>query len=197
MTYDELIFMLRNAENAYDVCKYYKQLAEIMPSISKMFLFDQRSKYHGYDLFMHCCATVAGLPADLEDDMVYLAALLHDIGKVAAQVLLESGVAAYKGHSEHSYLETNSYVIPELQSSGIILDDAQIERLLFYIRHHDDDFKSMNYCLKPYRKLPKWQLAAWCQLEISDASAHTLYPKTKERIRCCNVMLNLVNKGKY
>lgn len=84
MTKQELIRLLRTAESPYDVCAYHKGLADVMPSISKMFCFDQRSKYHGYDLFTHCCATVALLPKDLKSDMVYLAALIHDIGKVEA-----------------------------------------------------------------------------------------------------------------
>lgn len=197
MNYNELIFILRNAENAYDVCKYYAQLAELMPSISKMFLFDQRSKYHGYDLFTHCCATVAGLPSNLEDDMVYLAALIHDIGKVEAQVMLESGVAAYKGHPEHSCYDVSTIIIPELKKAMIELSDDQQDRLLFYIRHHDDDFRSLNFCLKPYRKLPKWQLRNWCLLEIADAKAHSLYPKIEKRINDVQIMLRIIDKGRY
>ena len=197
MTKQELIRLLRTAESPYDVCAYHKGLADVMPSISKMFCFDQRSKYHGYELFTHCCATVALLPKDLKSDMVYLAALIHDIGKVEAQILLESGAASYKGHPEHSYVETISSIIPELSAAGIMLDSDEKEQLLFFVRHHDDDFKAMNYCLKRYRSLPKFWLLAWCNLEIADAKAHTMYQKTQERVRTCNVMLNLVTKGKY
>lgn len=197
MTKQELIRLLRTAESPYDVCAYHKELADVMPSISKMFCFDQRSKYHGYDLFTHCCATVALLPKDLKSDMVYLAALIHDIGKVEAHILLDNGIASYKGHQEHSYAETISSIIPELSTAGINLSSDEQDQLLFFVRHHDDDFKSMQYNLKPYRNLPKFWLLAWCNLEIADAMAHTMYFKTQERIRTCNVMLNLVLKNKY
>ena len=36
---------------------------------------------HQYDLWNHSLQTVCNLPKDIDEDMVYLAALLHDIGK--------------------------------------------------------------------------------------------------------------------
>ena len=47
-----------------------------------MFDYDQMNKAHQYDLWMHCIHTVLEIPKNIDDDMLYLSALLHDIGKV-------------------------------------------------------------------------------------------------------------------
>ena len=52
-----------------------------MPAIRVMFDYNQNSQYHQYDLWMHCVHTVLGIDGKIEDDMLFLIALLHNIGK--------------------------------------------------------------------------------------------------------------------
>ena len=46
-----------------------------------MLPYDQNNSYHPYDLWEHCVRTALEIPKDIADDMLFIAAMLHDIGK--------------------------------------------------------------------------------------------------------------------
>ena len=75
----------RTARSFDDVDQARDQIAEIIPAIRIMFEYDQKNHAHQYDLWEHCVQTVINLPESVKDDMVFLAALLHDIGKPECQ----------------------------------------------------------------------------------------------------------------
>ena len=51
------------------------------PCVVRMFEYNQENSYHQYDLWLHSVRTVLEIPKSATDDMLYLAALLHDIGR--------------------------------------------------------------------------------------------------------------------
>jgi len=81
LTFEELISLLRNAKCFEEIDNKRDDIDDVIPIIKIMFNFDQQNHAHPYDLWEHCVRTVLNLPRNIEDDMVYLAALLHDIGK--------------------------------------------------------------------------------------------------------------------
>ena len=62
--------------------------------------FDQKTKYHKYDLFEHTMTCYDNLVKQTgnENPCVITASLLHDVGKMATQNIKEDGSANYIGH---------------------------------------------------------------------------------------------------
>lgn len=68
-----------------------------------MFGYDQKNSAHQYDLWMHSLHVVCNLPRRMENDMVYLAALLPDIGsqkRSAGENARVIRTCHYYGHPE-------------------------------------------------------------------------------------------------
>jgi len=81
---------------AEDLIRFAPILAAVIPEMSPMIGFDQRSPHHAYDLYTHTAYVVAGVPADLP---LRWAALLHDIGKVPTFTLDETGRGHFYDHA--------------------------------------------------------------------------------------------------
>ena len=85
MKLSELLNVLKTAETAEKMDAGREEIAALIPAVRTMFGYDQKNSAHQYDLWMHSLHVVCNLPRRMENDMVYLAALLHDIGKPEAQ----------------------------------------------------------------------------------------------------------------
>ncbi len=85
MTFKELILLLRNSTFVEEIDQHRDEILKLIPKVGIMVGFDQQNYAHQYELWEHCLWTVIGLPKDIDDDMVYLAALIHDIGKPDCQ----------------------------------------------------------------------------------------------------------------
>ena len=82
-----------------------------------MFDYDQQNYAHQFDLWMHSLNVVVNLPRNLNDDMLYLAALFHAIGKLESRC--RSNRAGdlnihYYGHPQKSMQIVDFVIIPEL-----------------------------------------------------------------------------------
>lgn len=97
--------------------------------------FDQNNPHHCYDLLTHTLQTVAGLNSFCNDaetlPMLRVAALFHDIGKPSV-VQEKNGRSVFYGHA------AKSAEIAEPLLNQIGYSQAEIDRILFYIAHHDD-----------------------------------------------------------
>lgn len=97
---------------------------------AQMVNYDQRNPHHCFDLFLHTLHTVefvgSGSPASL-----LAAAFFHDIGKpyVAQE---KQGRLVFHGHAQKS-AEIARRLLYSLGYTG-----PQIDRICFYISHHDD-----------------------------------------------------------
>ena len=111
VTFDELIALLKTSENAEAIDIRREEIAQIIPSVRRMFDYDQQNYAHCYDLWMHCLHTVVGIHKDVDDAMLYLAALLHDIGKTCLpleilnkpETLTEDEYEEVKRHPRYGY----------------------------------------------------------------------------------------------
>ena len=101
-----------------------EEIAALIPAVRTMFGYDQKNSAHQYDLWMHSLHVVCNLPRRMENDMVYLAALLHDIGKPEAQCRGKregDPDMHYYGHPEKSMEIVRDIVIPELDRQGYVI----------------------------------------------------------------------------
>lgn len=190
MTLKELILLLRESSSVEEIDQHRDEILELIPKARIMVGFDQQNYAHQYELWEHCLWTVIGLPKDIDDDMVYLAALIHDIGKPDCQTPGEKDGRVsmhYYGHPEKSMEITRDEIIPHLISIGEILLEDEQRRLLYYVGYHDDRVSLkikhlrrhlvLGASLTEFRNLMK--------LQVSDAKAHIMIPIVEQRIEIC------------
>jgi hypothetical protein len=78
---------------------------------------------------------------------------------------------------------------------GLDLPDKEMERLLWYIEHHDDNWNCPRYLLwtvaleYKWRGVPFYMFDNLMALELADAYAHDKeHPKVKERLIRCGML---------
>lgn len=186
----ELIRILREASTAEAIDKHKEEITELIPKAKIMPDFNQQNHAHQYDLWEHCLQTVVGLPKDIEDDMVYLAAMLHDIGKPDYQIYdTKDGKVNmhYYGHPKRSMEIVRDEIIPEFLVKGIALSDDEQRRLIYYVEYHDDRMslrmKHMRQHLNMGVSLQEFQNLM--RLQVADAKAHVMIPIVQQRIEIC------------
>ena len=189
MTLRSICQLLKTTKSAEEINSRRDEIAEVIPKVRIMFDYDQKNNAHQYDLWMHSVYVTLDMPRDMEDDMLYLAALLHDIGKPACQCKgkrEDDPDMHYYGHPEKSYEIVRDEVIPDLKAKGETLTDEEIERLLYFVRYHDDRIELDMDSLKKHVDLAGFDLFRQLMiLQISDARIHVQKPKIVDRIRIC------------
>ena len=191
MTYRELITLLKNTENPEELQARRDEIASLIPAVRQMFDFEHRNGYHMYDVWTHSLYVVTYLPKGVDDDMLYLAALLHDIGKPSAAAY--SGKPGddelhYKGHQILGKEIDKNKVLPELLKSADISENDR-ERLLYYVEHHDDVVvPTVHNIRKQYRRVPLETFKKLLLLEIADSKAHVMKPLIVERLENCTAL---------
>lgn len=85
-------------KNVVSVLLRYKEIiGGIIPEIRQCFGFDQRSRYHKYDVYEHIVRSVGAAPESL---VLRRALLLHDIGKPCSLSIGNDGYGHFKGHAQ-------------------------------------------------------------------------------------------------
>ncbi len=100
--------------------------------------------------------------------MVYLAALLHDIGKPEAQCRGKregDPDMHYYGHPEKSMEIVRDVVVPELDRQGYVIPCFDVQELLYYVKYHDDH---VSVKLKHVRRHTK--MASFANVSKPDAA---------------------------
>lgn len=93
--FSELCKLLMCAR-AEDLLRYAPVITQVIPQLRPTVGFDQRSRYHAFDLFTHIAHVTAAVPRELP---VRWAALLHDVGKVSTFTVDEDGRGHFYGHA--------------------------------------------------------------------------------------------------
>lgn len=178
---------MKYSKNAGLIDSKREDIAQLMPGVEIMFDYDQNHRAHQYDLWLHSCHTVVGLPRNIDDDMLYLAGLLHDIGKPYSQSITTRG-NSYVGHPEKSMEIVMDQIIPAISSGGVDLSDEDVKRLLFYIEYHDCiDLRSLS------SRVSVGELRNLVLLQVADAEAHHVQlPAVERRILLCKEFLSVL-----
>ena len=200
MTWDELLSLLsgKGAEDPDALVRELdarrEELEAWIPRIRTMYGFDQKSRYHQHDLWIHTLHVAAGLPRGMDDPMLYLGALLHDIGKPMVQCRgkdPEDPYMHYYGHPQAGVGILENDILPGLVKRGVRLSAEKEKRLKFYVEHHDDQMSLKKKVL--LRHLSDWGPDLFRNLmilEIVDASAHIVTePIIAERLQICGEVL--------
>ena len=185
--YNELIDLLKSAWTVEEILEKQYEIGALIPSVYVMFRYNQNNSYHQYDLWEHCVHTVVNLPRGVEDDMLYLAALLHDVGKPDCLTWKEDEPNDhYYGHPKKSAEIVQKEVIPCLKEAGTYLSEEEVKRLLYYVEYHDYKMSHREKHLKKHLAMVSLdEFKNLLLLQIADAKAHVMCPFVVERIRIC------------
>ena len=102
-------------------------LFDLIPELKSEKGFDQRTKWHCYDVWEHTIHAVKNSGPDAE---IRLVLLLHDIGKPFSYQE-DGNIRHFRGHAEKS-AEIARTALKRLE-----YPDDEIEEYCFYIRSHD------------------------------------------------------------
>lgn len=192
MTLADLIVLLKIADDVNEIDGRRAEIANTLPEIEIMFDYNQQNSAHQYDLWRHCLHTVMNLPRQLDDDMLYLAALLHDIGKPACQCRgkrADDTNMHYYGHPEKSMEIVRDEIIPRLCARGNVLSEKEINRLLYYVKFHDDHVSLRLKHLRRHLQIASLEeFQKLMLLQVADAKAHVQIPVVAERVRICEIL---------
>ncbi len=134
----------------------------IIPEVEQCIGFDQRSKYHKYDVWEHIAVAVQNSQKVLS---IRLAMLLHDIGKPNVFTLDSNG----NGHFyKHAYVSAE---IAETVLKRLKYDNATIKRVTTLVRHHDDEFHNLYDIKKSISTLGKDVFFELISVQQADAMA--------------------------
>lgn len=201
MTLTDILQLLKTAETESEIDGQREAIANVIPAIRRMFGYDQKNAAHQYDLWLHSVNTVLNLPRNLDDGMLYLAALLHDIGKPDCQcrgTKLEDTNMHYYGHPEKSTEIVRDVVIPELDRQGFHIGDEDMKRLLYYVNYHDDHVSLRLKHLRRHLQMAGFEeFQKLMLLQVADATAHVQIPIVAQRVMICGALAGEDGKELY
>ena len=192
MQLEELFALLKSAENAEEIDRQRDEIGELIPAVKVMFDYDQQNHAHQFDLWMHSLNVVVNLPRNLDDDMIYLAALFHDIGKPDSQCRGNKPNDMnlhYYGHPKRSMEIVDSIIIPELNKKGYEISYLDAKRLLYYVEYHDDRVSKKLKHINRHMKLASFEeFKNLMLLQVADAKAHVQLPIIAARVEICSAL---------
>lgn len=201
MVLNELIELLKNADSTFEIDIKREEIAELIPAVRTMFDYDQQNHAHQYDLWMHSLNVAINLPRGLEDDMLYLAALFHDIGKPESQCKgsrQDDTNMHYYGHPKKSKEIVDSVIIPNLDQKGYEVSCMDVKRLLYYVEHHDDYVsKKLKYLNRHLKMVSFVEFKNLMLLQVADAKAHVQLPIIEERIEISSALAGEEGEALY
>lgn len=204
MNKNELISLLRSSKTIQDIDAKREEIAEYIPQVRTMFDYDLKTPKQPYDLWTHSLKTVVNLQRDMEDElannMLYLAALLHDIGKPDCQSVktLKNGKqeTVYDGHDARSVEILEQQIFPELEAKGDTFTEEEKNCLKYYIQyHHDMPGRMKRYVRKHMMLVSCDQFVNLMHLGIADCHAQAMYNATKDRVRINEYLIRKSDDG--
>lgn len=201
MTLEDVIQLLKSAKTSGEIDEKREDIASVIQAIREMFGYDQMNAAHQYDLWLHSVNTALNLQRNLDDDMLYLAALLHDIGKPECRCQgskPEDTNMHYYGHPVKSMEIVRDVVLPELDRQGFYIGAEDMKRLLYYIEYHDDHVSLRLKHLRRHLRIADFEeFQKLMLLQVADAKAHVLIPLVEKRIMICSALAGVEGEELY
>ena len=158
--------------------------AQFIPEIKPCFDFEQKTKYHCYDVYTHIVKTVANIKAD---EKLRLTAFFHDIGKPQTFFSDENGVGHFYGHNK------NSSRIAKQVLKRLKADNKTVEDVATNVYIHDREVSLTEKSVK--RFLSKYSLQSFYDLlEIKKADALAHAKEYRDRTDYLQTLYDLSSK---
>ncbi len=164
--YSELIKILMGDNVEYVLLNFKQVFFTLFNDFEKCDNFDQKSKFHAYDVYTHIVKSVSYAK---KDKTVRLALFFHDIKKPECFSIDDNGVGHFYSHQEKSANKAKE-ILDELK-----VDTATKRQVYFLIKYHD-------YVIETNKKhIKKWLFKYGIEyiknllfVKIADAKAHNL-----------------------
>ncbi|MBQ3106517.1 MAG: HD domain-containing protein, partial [Eggerthellaceae bacterium] len=163
-------------------------LTMVLPELTAMKGFAQRTPYHIYDVLEHTAWAVQHSPAT---PLARWAALFHDMGKPASFFLSEDSVGHFYGHARISVMLAKG-IMGRLRFSSARQND-----ILSLVKHHDDVIEPSSKAVK--RALSRLGgnpelFEALCDLKRADALSQAPHcaPRADAAIELKNILAKIL-----
>lgn len=172
-------------KNAEKILLDYKEVfAVFIPEIRPCFNFDQKTKYHQYDVYTHIVKSVSACE---KDETLRLACFLHDIEKPSVFFTDENGTGHFYGHPAPS-AATAKKVLKRLKA-----DNKTIEKVVDLVKYHDRQIALSEKSVK--RLLSKTSPEFFrdlIKIKRADSLAHA--PEYQNKDEYYNALLEILEK---
>lgn len=143
--------------------KYRDIIGEIIPEMRSCFGFEQRSRYHRYDVYEHIVRSLGAAP---EDSIILRRALLfHDIGKPCTFKIGEDGHGHFKGHAQAGEVMARD-VLRRLR-----YDNYTVDLTCTLIARHSDKIESERQIKRLISKIGTEAFILLMEMKKADNSA--------------------------
>ncbi len=162
--YSELIKILMGDGVERVLLEYKEVIFTILPKLKESDNFNQKNKYHVYDVYTHIVKSIAECE---KNKNARLALLFHDICKPDCFSVGEDGVGHFYGHQKKS-AEKAEEILKDLK-----VDNCTIKRIYDLVFLHDIKTELSRPDVK--RFLNKYEfdlLKELCMVKMGDALAH-------------------------
>ncbi len=162
-------FAARALEQNAQILKY------IIPEIEPCIGFQQRTRYHDFDVWTHISKSVGYA---LPDPIIRFTMLFHDLGKPDCMALDAKGSGHFKGHGERGRL------LAEGIMRRLDFPKDMFDSISWLIYHHDyripEDRKELKALI---RELGPMDLKSLLQCEIADSRARKVETETEMTVK--------------
>lgn len=196
----ELSYLLKNISAERVVVELFKTIIQpnghkimfdyidiwgvVIPELLKMKGFEQHNKHHVHDVLKHTCVALEGA---IEDLIVRLAVLFHDVAKPGCFTIDEKGDGHFYGHALKSVDITRSVF------NRLKIDNNTKEQVLTLIKYHDLDLQpTEKYVKKLCYKLGGLEMVKKL-IFVQRADNYGQAPLHSERIEKFNKIDEIIN----
>ncbi len=152
--------------------RYKDVIAVIIPEISVMFNFDQKSLHHNKDLWRHTVSAVKNTP---QDEVLRMTMLLHDLGKPMTVSTDSSGHCHFHNHPKLSSAMATT-ILKRLRYPNTFIDTV-----CTLIENHDNRLTPDAPCVKNYmRNLGAKNTHLLLQIQRADILAQSMYKRNEK-----------------
>lgn len=144
--------------------------------MSRCYETNQNNPHHIYSVGNHIDAVVSHIPANMKDDEVLvIAAMLHDIGKPDVKETKDDGTDRFIGHAKRS----TEIAAPILDEIGFGKEEKH--EILWIVEHHEigDPVKAKTM-RKWLKEVTKETIARLFVLRIADIEGQSNYQKSEK-----------------
>ena len=186
--YSELCGILVGKNAGSILLRYAEVIARVIPELDEIIGFEQKSKYHCFDVMEHTCWAI---DSAVQDRLVRLALLLHDFGKPRACFCGADGYNHYLGHEKISAAMADDVLI-RLRADG-----ATRRTVVRLVEMHDRAIvPNERHAKRLLRELSFEEAMLLMEIKIGDRAAHAPgYRDTADIYRMKELLEEIKRRG--